>query len=75
MGDALGKAVDPQPWDPSVKALTAFPFSRLEIWIRTCPGLVNRALDAMTTVDSEGHNRIITPVFVPPLVQGPLLFL
>jgi hypothetical protein len=24
-GDALGKAVDPQPWDPSVKALTAFP--------------------------------------------------
>ena len=24
-GDALGKAVDKQPWDPSVKALTAFP--------------------------------------------------
>jgi len=24
-GDALGKAVDPQPWDPSVKALTALP--------------------------------------------------
>ncbi|HKN16692.1 MAG TPA: DUF3300 domain-containing protein [Candidatus Sulfotelmatobacter sp.] len=24
-GDALGKAVDPQPWDPSVKALTGFP--------------------------------------------------
>ena len=24
-GDALGHAVDPQPWDPSVKALTAFP--------------------------------------------------
>jgi len=24
-GDALGKAVDEQPWDPSVKALTAFP--------------------------------------------------
>jgi hypothetical protein len=24
-GDDLGKAVDPQPWDPSVKALTAFP--------------------------------------------------
>jgi hypothetical protein len=24
-GEALGKAVDPQPWDPSVKALTAFP--------------------------------------------------
>ena len=24
-GDALCKAVDPQPWDPSVKALTAFP--------------------------------------------------
>src|SRR5580698_581490 len=24
-GDALGQAVDPQPWDPSVKALTAFP--------------------------------------------------
>jgi hypothetical protein len=24
-GDALGKAVDQQPWDPSVKALTAFP--------------------------------------------------
>jgi hypothetical protein len=23
--DALGKAVDQQPWDPSVKALTAFP--------------------------------------------------
>src|SRR3984885_1812818 len=23
-GDALGQAVDPQPWDPSVKALTAF---------------------------------------------------
>ena len=25
-GDALGQAVDQQPWDPSVKALTAFPF-------------------------------------------------
>jgi Protein of unknown function (DUF3300) len=24
-GDALGQAIDPQPWDPSVKALTAFP--------------------------------------------------
>jgi hypothetical protein len=24
-GDDLGNAVDPQPWDPSVKALTAFP--------------------------------------------------
>jgi hypothetical protein len=24
-GQALGAAVDPQPWDPSVKALTAFP--------------------------------------------------
>jgi uncharacterized membrane protein YgcG len=24
-GDALGAAVDQQPWDPSVKALTAFP--------------------------------------------------
>ncbi|MGA2979686.1 MAG: DUF3300 domain-containing protein [Terriglobales bacterium] len=24
-GDALGKAVDQQPWDPSVKALTGFP--------------------------------------------------
>src|SRR5580658_4324613 len=24
-GDALGQAVDPQPWDPSVKALAAFP--------------------------------------------------
>lgn len=24
-GDALGRAVDQQPWDPSVKALTAFP--------------------------------------------------
>ena len=24
-GDALGQAVEPQPWDPSVKALTAFP--------------------------------------------------
>jgi hypothetical protein len=24
-GDALGQAVDPQPWDPSVKALTALP--------------------------------------------------
>jgi Protein of unknown function (DUF3300) len=24
-GDALGQAVDSQPWDPSVKALTAFP--------------------------------------------------
>jgi len=24
-GDALGHAVDEQPWDPSVKALTAFP--------------------------------------------------
>ena len=24
-GDALGHAVDQQPWDPSVKALTAFP--------------------------------------------------
>jgi hypothetical protein len=24
-GDDLGKAVDKQPWDPSVKALTAFP--------------------------------------------------
>ena len=24
-GDALAHAVDPQPWDPSVKALTAFP--------------------------------------------------
>ena len=24
-GDALGKAVEQQPWDPSVKALTAFP--------------------------------------------------
>ena len=24
-GEALGKAVDQQPWDPSVKALTAFP--------------------------------------------------
>jgi hypothetical protein len=23
--EALGKAVDPEPWDPSVKALTAFP--------------------------------------------------
>src|SRR5580658_8239151 len=24
-GDALGQAVDQQPWDPSVKALTGFP--------------------------------------------------
>jgi hypothetical protein len=24
-GDGLGHAVDPQPWDPGVKALTAFP--------------------------------------------------
>jgi hypothetical protein len=24
-GEALGQAVDPEPWDPSVKALTAFP--------------------------------------------------
>jgi hypothetical protein len=24
-GDALGQAIDPQPWDSSVKALTAFP--------------------------------------------------
>jgi hypothetical protein len=24
-GEALGNAVDPQPWDPSVKALAAFP--------------------------------------------------
>jgi uncharacterized membrane protein YgcG len=24
-GDALGQAVDPQPWDPSIKALTGFP--------------------------------------------------
>jgi hypothetical protein len=24
-GDALGQAIDPQKWDPSVKALTAFP--------------------------------------------------
>src|SRR5271168_3571833 len=24
-GDALAKAVDPQPWDPGVKALTQFP--------------------------------------------------
>jgi Protein of unknown function (DUF3300) len=24
-GDALGQAIDPQPWDPSVKALAAFP--------------------------------------------------
>ena len=24
-GDALGQAADQQPWDPSVKALTAFP--------------------------------------------------
>src|SRR6266481_5119678 len=24
-GDALAQAVDQQPWDPSVKALTAFP--------------------------------------------------
>jgi hypothetical protein len=24
-GDAMGEAVDQQPWDPSVKALTAFP--------------------------------------------------
>jgi len=24
-GEALGQAVDPQPWDPSVKALAAFP--------------------------------------------------
>ena len=24
-GDALGQAVDQEPWDPSVKALTAFP--------------------------------------------------
>ena len=24
-GDALGQAIDPQSWDPSVKALTAFP--------------------------------------------------
>ena len=24
-GDALGRAVDPMPWDPSVKALCAFP--------------------------------------------------
>src|SRR6202030_3686206 len=24
-GDSLGQAIDPQSWDPSVKALTAFP--------------------------------------------------
>ena len=24
-GEALGRAVDPLPWDPSIKALTAFP--------------------------------------------------
>jgi hypothetical protein len=36
-GEALGQAVDQQPWDPSIKALTAFP-SSLEALIRTCPG-------------------------------------
>jgi len=36
-GDELGHAVDQQPWDPSVKALTAFP-SVLGIWTRTFPG-------------------------------------
>ena len=25
LGEALGQAVDQQPWDPSIKALTAFP--------------------------------------------------
>ena len=37
-GDALGQAVNQQQWDPSVKALTAFP-SFLETWIRTFHGL------------------------------------
>jgi hypothetical protein len=36
-GDDLGRAVDQQPWDPSVKALTGFP-SVLGIWIRISPG-------------------------------------
>ena len=31
--------------------------------------LMDPAIDGMPTVDREGQNRIITPVFVPPLVQ------
>ena len=33
------------------------------------PELVDPAIDGVATVDSEGHNRIIYPVFVPALVQ------
>ena len=36
-GDALGKAVDQQSWDPSVKALTHFQRC-LETWTRTSHG-------------------------------------
>ena len=33
------------------------------------PELVNPAIDGVSTVHGEGHNRIIHPVFVPPRVQ------
>ena len=37
-GDALGQAVDQQPWDPSVKALAAFPsiLGNLDFITRRC---------------------------------------
>ena len=35
--------------------------------------LVDPAINGVATVDGEGHNRIITPVFVPPRVQRTLL--
>ena len=38
-GADLGTAVDQRPWDPSVKALAAFPSVPSEIYATTFPGL------------------------------------
>jgi len=34
--------------------------------------LMDPAIDGVSTIEGEGHNRIIYPVFVPALVQQPL---
>ena len=55
--------------DRAVAILVEFLFVGLET------ELMNVAIDGVPTVDSEPHNRIITPVFVQPSVQRGFLCL
>jgi len=47
-GEQLAQAVDQQPWDPSVKALTEFPRC-WPTWIKISPGRLHWAMPTSTS--------------------------